>query len=535
MKDIIRIHLAKTPYSCEFEAKKALERYLEEIDQALGSDAEMLREIELRIVELLTDRGIPLDGVVTFEDVEAIKEQLGAPSEFLDDEQEVIPVVPSEVKRLMRDSERGMLGGVCAGIAHYFGVNVLWPRLMALLLIPLTGGAILPIYIVLWLVIPVAKTAADRLQMRGEPVTLAGLRSETESESVSVPSKSKPLIIMLRAVLGLMGLAAALVAVLLVAFVLGAREGLLNDIVRNTGFMTPSIIVAFVSAVVAGVLFVTLMMLAAYAGFAWIVSRRMVIAAGAITVLGLVSFGIAVGFGVYGVNVVNEKIDSMQASQEVALADLAGVKKITVVNNTESRVEYTASTGVPRATIDFLEGQQRIGVKVDRSGDGAVRIVVDRIGACHRQVESCDGSTSLAIRGPAVDELHVAKGSVSYVAESNALKVRIEKTAVANIRGSFASLDAVIRDSGSLEAAQSAARRVNLVTEQGTSIGLGVVEDLSIEAPVACGMGSVSRMQVRGYRQLKVNEGDVPMVDSDSFYDRAVTPCFRVILLDEQE
>jgi phage shock protein C len=52
----------------------------------------------------------------------------------------------SERTTLYRDKQNGKLMGVCAGIADYTGVNILWTRLGALVLIPLSGGWIIPFY-----------------------------------------------------------------------------------------------------------------------------------------------------------------------------------------------------------------------------------------------------------------------------------------------------------------------------------------------------------------------------------------------------
>ena len=55
MNEITRIHLAATPYNIELSAKKELEIYLQSIEKSLKADAETMREIESRIVELLTE------------------------------------------------------------------------------------------------------------------------------------------------------------------------------------------------------------------------------------------------------------------------------------------------------------------------------------------------------------------------------------------------------------------------------------------------------------------------------------------------
>ncbi|MES2690050.1 MAG: PspC domain-containing protein [Bacteroidota bacterium] len=72
-------------------------------------------------------------------------------------------------KRLFRNEDEKMLGGVCAGAADYFGIDAVWIRLAFLVALFFYGSGIL-LYIILWAIIPKAVTAAQKLQMKGEPV-----------------------------------------------------------------------------------------------------------------------------------------------------------------------------------------------------------------------------------------------------------------------------------------------------------------------------------------------------------------------------
>ena len=139
MKEITRIHLAKTPFSVEVDAKKSLEKYLNLIQKNMHAEPEAMREIEARMVELLAERGMSKDSVIGNDDVLAIQKQMGEPRDFSDgsDNAETDVDVDDEVlgnssKQLMRDTEHGLIGGVCAGVAAYFGVNPLWIRLIAI-------------------------------------------------------------------------------------------------------------------------------------------------------------------------------------------------------------------------------------------------------------------------------------------------------------------------------------------------------------------------------------------------------------------
>lgn len=121
MKEITRIHLASTPYNIEVEARKVLQKYLADIEKSLQADADTMKEIEGRIVELLLEQDINGEKVVTTYDVETIKKQLGEPGEFIDEGEAQSLQVQGD-KRLMRDTEGGLLGGVLSGIAAYYDV-----------------------------------------------------------------------------------------------------------------------------------------------------------------------------------------------------------------------------------------------------------------------------------------------------------------------------------------------------------------------------------------------------------------------------
>ena len=84
MKEVTRIHIAKTVYNVEVDAKKELEKYMKDLER-YANDAEILTDIEIRITELLAERGVQKDGIITMGDVVAIRKQLGEPKDFAED------------------------------------------------------------------------------------------------------------------------------------------------------------------------------------------------------------------------------------------------------------------------------------------------------------------------------------------------------------------------------------------------------------------------------------------------------------------
>ncbi|MEL7427448.1 MAG: PspC domain-containing protein, partial [Bacteroidota bacterium] len=78
-------------------------------------------------------------------------------------------------KRLYRDSEEQVVGGVAAGLTAYFGIpDPIWIRLFFVLVV-ISGGIGIPLYLILWALMPEAKTAGDRLAMRGEPINISNI------------------------------------------------------------------------------------------------------------------------------------------------------------------------------------------------------------------------------------------------------------------------------------------------------------------------------------------------------------------------
>jgi len=80
------------------------------------------------------------------------------------------------VKKLFRNSEDRVLGGVSSGIAAYFGTDPTVIRLLFVLSIFL-GGAGIILYIILWIITPEARTITEKMQMQGEPVTLSNIET----------------------------------------------------------------------------------------------------------------------------------------------------------------------------------------------------------------------------------------------------------------------------------------------------------------------------------------------------------------------
>jgi phage shock protein PspC (stress-responsive transcriptional regulator) len=180
MDKITRIHIAKIPYEIGIDAEIELKKYIDAIRRELDDDLadEILTDIEVRITEILSARNINRNDVVSDVDIDAIEEQLGSPEQFTDSEAKGKPKNHqqyNEPKKLLRDPDDAYIGGVASGLGVYFGIDPLIVRLVFIALTFVSGLGIL-LYILLWILVPVAKTNSDKLRMRGVPVTAAALQ-----------------------------------------------------------------------------------------------------------------------------------------------------------------------------------------------------------------------------------------------------------------------------------------------------------------------------------------------------------------------
>lgn len=219
MNEITKIHLGRQPFTISVDAYKLLQDYLHAIGRHAGG-RDVVEEVELRMAELLAERGAKGDKVVLAKDVEYLKEQLGKPGDFSDDGDRADSgddEAPG-TKRLFRDTEHAMLAGVCAGLGRFFGVDPVWIRLLFVVLI-FAGFSSILVYIVLWLIVPEAKTSSERLQMQGKPVTVGALKNVVERADVKGAAKrattvaGKVVSTSLKVVLGVVGIGLMLGAI----------------------------------------------------------------------------------------------------------------------------------------------------------------------------------------------------------------------------------------------------------------------------------------------------------------------------------
>ena len=192
MKKVINIGIGGRSFIINDDAYARLGSYLDNFRNHLtrsGADGmtfsqtkEVMDDIELRIAELLNADLGSSNQVVTLNMVEKVIAQLGMPdgkaeegtasAKFTGDTAES----GKPVHKFYREEEGKAIAGVCTGIAAYFNIDVVLVRIIFLVLF-ITATSGLWIYLIIWLVAPVATTPAQRCELRGIPATAENMAS----------------------------------------------------------------------------------------------------------------------------------------------------------------------------------------------------------------------------------------------------------------------------------------------------------------------------------------------------------------------
>jgi phage shock protein PspC (stress-responsive transcriptional regulator) len=193
MNKTISVNIGGFVFHIEEQAYAELRQYLESISNGIPLNEgrhEIMSDIEARIAEIFKDAlQTSKREVVVAADVKSAINTMGRPEEITDPFQQQSEqkddsnsnTFSRSYKMLYRDGEERILGGVCSGLGHYFGVNpILFRAAFAIAFIFWGSGLLL--YIILLLIIPKAKTTAEKLEMRGRPVNLKEIRKNAEEE-----------------------------------------------------------------------------------------------------------------------------------------------------------------------------------------------------------------------------------------------------------------------------------------------------------------------------------------------------------------
>jgi len=174
MKKTININLAGFVFYIDEDAYEALQKYLNNIRTYLGNTEgkdEIIDDIESRIAELFSEKQ---KQVITLTEVNEVIEVMGQPEDYMSEEEpEEKKSYQQSSKRLYRDPDSTVLGGVCSGVGHYLNIDAVWIRLIFLAMV--WSGVSILFYFILWAIIPKAETTAQKLEMKGKAATFSNI------------------------------------------------------------------------------------------------------------------------------------------------------------------------------------------------------------------------------------------------------------------------------------------------------------------------------------------------------------------------
>lgn len=196
MNKILNINLGGMPFTIDIDAYTHLETYLSTIRRHFSDSEscdEIIHDIEVRMGELFQE-SMKGSSIISNKELDEVIKIMGTPEDFgaeaIEDDYETHSQHESYTsrddhktgkKRLFRDGEDKVLAGLCSGIAAYFGIDdPLWIRITFVVL--LFAGISPILYILLWAIVPVARTSSDKLSMRGENINISNIAKTVEEE-----------------------------------------------------------------------------------------------------------------------------------------------------------------------------------------------------------------------------------------------------------------------------------------------------------------------------------------------------------------
>jgi len=191
MKITENINLAGLIFIIDQDALIKLQHYLNSIERFFAikeEGKEVVADIEGRISELFETKINKSKEVITIEDVNQIIEIMGMPEDFMN---EIQPEPKKQSyhyrnnpKKLYRDPDDKVLGGVSSGLGAFFNLDPVLFRVLFVLAVIFTGIGVL-VYIILWIVLPEARTFAQKLEMKGYQANVSNIHQSVKNKAHS--------------------------------------------------------------------------------------------------------------------------------------------------------------------------------------------------------------------------------------------------------------------------------------------------------------------------------------------------------------
>ncbi|MBO7248872.1 MAG: PspC domain-containing protein [Bacteroidales bacterium] len=181
MKKVINVGIGGRTFIIDEDAYQRLDAYIERFKEKVKMGLqtnEVIEEVEIRIAELFIEFLGTRQEVVNIAIVNKVISQLGMPDgtdadkDFMSNEN---MNTMKTTKKFFRDPDSKIIGGVCSGLAAYLDIDVTLIRIIFLVAL-ICGSLGFWIYVIFWIVAPVAKSASDKCEMRGLPITAENLK-----------------------------------------------------------------------------------------------------------------------------------------------------------------------------------------------------------------------------------------------------------------------------------------------------------------------------------------------------------------------
>jgi len=195
MKITVSINLGGYSFNIDEDAYAELKHYLKNLELHFAgeeSSAEILSDIETRLAELFRIKLTTYKQVINIEDVRQATSVMGTPEDISDNDGTSARDKFSSpgYHRMYRDTDHRVIGGVCSGMGAYWDIDPVIMRVIFVVL-ALGGGLGVLVYLILYIVLPEAKTTAQKIEMKGHPVNIHNIKDSVKKEFDTVRKNMK--------------------------------------------------------------------------------------------------------------------------------------------------------------------------------------------------------------------------------------------------------------------------------------------------------------------------------------------------------
>ncbi|HUX96216.1 MAG TPA: PspC domain-containing protein [Bacteroidales bacterium] len=195
MKITVSINLGGYSFNIDEDAYAELKRYLRNLEHHFAeeeSSSEILSDIETRMAEIFRTKITSFKQVINIDDVNQAISVMGTPEDISDSDHKSAGEKFSSrgYHRMYRDPDHRIIGGVCSGMGAYWNIDPIIVRIIFVALV-LAGGIGALVYLILYIVIPEAKTTAQKIEMKGDPVNIHNIKEAVKEEFNTVRKNMK--------------------------------------------------------------------------------------------------------------------------------------------------------------------------------------------------------------------------------------------------------------------------------------------------------------------------------------------------------